>query len=349
VLRIKSYKAYVDEHYVADIRVESHYSSKGTWYEIFPKTPEAAEVILNLPLTTDSIPECVPLLRITREQGLNAAAWLEGVQASRLDSGFLVTALLAFSPDTPGLADNAGAFIAAIGKIPELGIDTVSMSSSLEVDGRARLRCKVSTLAEAVSRTAILLEPALEVLAGATAGSVNTLFEFPPSIRSACEQYLLHFADFLRDLGVDTSVSLTEVANQVLFSVTPFDHLEALENVRIALDAYLHLPSAIIIGEPEHAADRITAYKLRANISHLQAQLDLSRAQNETLHERVQTQRVMIELLRHGRPASALQAAQNETNTEALSKYVSITDVEKAGVRIHLGTLLRDLKRLFRK
>jgi hypothetical protein len=353
VLRIfrkqKLYKAYVDGKWIPDLRVEARDSSKGTWYEIRPETRDATEVVANLPLTLDSIPEYLPHFRLTRDEGLVAPVWLTSIQASRVEPSFLVTALLTFAPDTPGLVESAGAFVGAIGSIPELGIHTVDLSTSLELDARARLRFEVSTLADGVMRTAALLEPALASLARLSTPSVDTLFEFPSYIRSACEQYLLHFADFLRDLGVNTSVTLAEVASQVLFSVTPIDRYEALENIRIALDAYLHLPGAIILDDPEGASDRITAYKLRANLNHLQAQLDLARAQNEAMQTHLRTQNVLVELLRHRTLAPRLKGEHAQPDSESLSKYVSVTDVEKGGVKIHLASLLRDLKNLFRK
>ena len=50
-----------------------------------------------------------------------------------------------------------------------------------------------------------------------------TYFEFPDAVRVPCEQYLLYFAQFLRDLGVEASSELRHEVGMVLFSVTPTD------------------------------------------------------------------------------------------------------------------------------
>lgn len=73
--------------------------------------------------------------------------------------------------------------------------------------------------------------------------SVLTRFKFPDPVKVPCEQYLLYFAQFLKDAGVDASVDLKREAGGVLFSVTPKDSSEALSKIRQALDLYLHMPS----------------------------------------------------------------------------------------------------------
>src|SRR5215469_11433116 len=65
--------------------------------------------------------------------------------------------------------------------------------------------------------------------------SVSKLFTFPAPIKSACEQYLLYFGQFLSDLGIQTQTELAENAARVLFSVTPIDATQALSQIRDAL------------------------------------------------------------------------------------------------------------------
>ena len=345
----KSHKVYVDGEWIPDLQVEARDSSKGKWYAISAATPEATKILSDLPLTTESIPDYLPHLRLRRVDGLDAPPWLTDVLVSRLETRVLITVLLSFSPETPGLVEHAGAFVAALGDIPELGIHSVDISTSLEVDARAQLTESVSTVTQAVALAEALLRPAFAVLARENVPSVDALFEFPASVRTACEQYLLHFAEFLRDLGVNTSVNLAETANQVLFTVTPVDRLEALENIRVALDAYLHLPGVILVDDPDNASDRITAYKLRANLSHLHAQLDLAHAQNEAMQAHVRTQNVLIELLHSGKLTPRQKVQSAESDSEVLLKYISLTDVEKGGIKVHLAALLRDLKKMFQK
>jgi hypothetical protein len=76
-------------------------------------------------------------------------------------------------------------------------------------------------------------------------GSVVKLFKFPPAIKTACEQYLLYFGQFLKDLGIDAETELKEEASRVLFTVTPTDKSKALDSIREALNCYLQMPSSL--------------------------------------------------------------------------------------------------------
>ena len=86
---------------------------------------------------------------------------------------------------------------------------------------------------------------------------VNSVFIFPEEIKHSCEQYLLYFALFLRDLGINATSNLKEEAGKVLFSVTPTDDTEALDKIREALALYLHLPSSPIVYDESFASMRM--------------------------------------------------------------------------------------------
>ncbi len=82
-------------------------------------------------------------------------------------------------------------------------------------------------------------------------------FNFPETLKASCKQYLLYFAQFLQDLGIDTTSNLKEEAGKVLFSVTPTDDVEALDKIREALAVYLNLPASPIIYDESFAAMRL--------------------------------------------------------------------------------------------
>lgn len=71
-------------------------------------------------------------------------------------------------------------------------------------------------------------------------------FKFPEKLKVSCEQYLLYFAQFLKDLGINADSDLNEEAGKVLFSVTPTGDVEALDKIREALAVYLNLPASPI-------------------------------------------------------------------------------------------------------
>jgi hypothetical protein len=68
---------------------------------------------------------------------------------------------------------------------------------------------------------AVLSREVEQALLSGGPSAVTAVFEFPAPIKSACEQYLLYFAQFLRDLGIEAEAELKEEAGRVLFSVTP--------------------------------------------------------------------------------------------------------------------------------
>jgi CRISPR-associated protein (TIGR02584 family) len=86
---------------------------------------------------------------------------------------------------------------------------------------------------------------------------IKYVFSFPNEIKFPCEQYLLYFAQFLQDLGINATSNLKEEAGKVLFSVTPTDDIEALDKIREALAVYLNLPSSPIVYDESFAAMRL--------------------------------------------------------------------------------------------
>ena len=87
--------------------------------------------------------------------------------------------------------------------------------------------------------------------------SISESFNFPEKLKVPCEQYLLYFAQFLRDLGIDANSNLKEEAGKVLFSVTPTDDVEALNKIREALALYLSLPSSPIVYDESFKSMRL--------------------------------------------------------------------------------------------
>jgi hypothetical protein len=114
----------------------------------------------------------------------------------------------------------------------------------------------------------IHLETVKTILTKITEGVVAFTFNFPEKIKITCEQYLLYFAQFLRDIGINATSNLKEEAGKVLFSVTPTDDVEALDKIREALAVYLNLPSSPIVYDDSFAAMRLQ--QQIENLQHLQ-------------------------------------------------------------------------------
>jgi hypothetical protein len=108
-------------------------------------------------------------------------------------------------------------------------------------------------------------EYAVKILADNNREVIKSIFQFPDEIKASCEQYLLYFSQFLRDLGIDVASNLKEDAGKVLFSITPIDDIQALDKIREALAIYLNLPSSPLIKYNESFA----AMRLQQQIENL--------------------------------------------------------------------------------
>lgn len=183
--------------------------------------------------------------------------------------------------------------------------------------------------------------------------TITTEFSFPPDVRIACEQYLLHFVDFLLDLGVDARAELQETASHVLFSVTPNDHHQALDRIRTALEVYLALPRSELVIESVSELDNISFQKLQMNIHHLQSQLAAANVQRLALATTVQAQQITIDVLNKGRTSAAalpsLAASQEPLGSESLfGGLVSVGKIERGGVSVNLAELYRRMRKLLK-
>lgn len=180
-----------------------------------------------------------------------------------------------------------------------------------------------------------------------------TLFSFPQEISTACEQYLMYFVQFLRDLGIKAGANIKHEARQVLFSVTPDEGAEALGRIREALDIYLRLPDS-----PEFAAQApvygdIAVQQLQANIDHLKGQLRLAGAVLQARNAQIEALQLSTftyqQLLATQHQAATLALPPpNAFDADAEPLVAGVIDVTKfkgKGFTVDLPEILRRLKR----
>lgn len=177
--------------------------------------------------------------------------------------------------------------------------------------------------------------------------SISAIFNFPEKIKSSCEQYLLYFAQFLQDLGINATSNLVEEAGKVLFSVTPTDETQALDKIREALAVYLKLPESPIIFDDSFAAMRLqqqidnlqhsqkmAVRELQLNEKLLIAQSDTIREKNVTISqqqsiieqkdkiiEKISSKSVMVDSLEN---KEKLYEGLEFVPSEALKKYAGV-------------------------
>ncbi len=125
---------------------------------------------------------------------------------------------------------------------------------------------------------------------------VNSIreFDFPMEVRTSCEQYLMYFADFLREIGVTAVTNIQhDKAGKTLFGVKPNNPKIALDAIREALEIYLELPMSPLVNEVEISDTRMLS--LRAEINTLKSRLDYAQIRQIETEKRADLQRELID------------------------------------------------------
>lgn len=186
---------------------------------------------------------------------------------------------------------------------------------------------------------------------GEAGDSVARLFDFPEEVRVPCEQYLLYFGQFLRDLGVQATSDLTHKAGQVLFTVTPTDPRTALDKVRAALDVYLRLPTSPL---SDATQNEIAVQRLESNVLRLQSDLRLASAELQAKNATIEAQQLIIQTQKGFLNGEIVfnsmkdDTPRVEDKEELLGGIVSLATFKEKGVEVNLGELYRKLKGLFK-
>jgi hypothetical protein len=186
--------------------------------------------------------------------------------------------------------------------------------------------------------------------------SVVLHLDLPEEVKVSCEQYLLYFVEFLRELGVEATAELQQKAGDVLFSVTPTSAEDALEKIKTALEIYLHLPSSIIVDSGSFD-NEIAIQKLTANIYHLKGQLALEQAKLQAKDATIQAQQFLIrqqELFLSGEilTDSIKHPPKQSTEEDKIDLFggkFSITKLKKEGFEANLPEIFRWLKNYLKK
>jgi hypothetical protein len=202
----------------------------------------------------------------------------------------------------------------------------------------------------------LLEECVRSVLAEMKRDSLVTFFEFPQTVRTACQQYLLYFVQFLSDLGIDADAELKEDAQRILFSVTPRDNGEALERIQEALQAFLSIPGSSAFNDYAATTLDIAGQQLAANVMHLQSQLALARAIDQAKSATIETLQLanfqyrQMMLIQAPEALSSIPKTVKGTSEreELLGGIIAVTPLKVKGFEINLPKILRLLKRRFR-
>jgi hypothetical protein len=222
-------------------------------------------------------------------------------------------------------------------------------------------------LSDAIKRLAeitVNIHDAVErqLTANLNRGSLVTFFDFPPTVRVACEQYLQYFVQFLEDLGIEADSEISSSAGRVLFSVTPRSGDEALEAIQKALGVYLDLSTKNDASNYDLTNGDFAVSQLRSNILHLQGQLMTAQAMHQLAQATIQAKDTTInaqamqlsmfqsgQLFQNGasevRRIGHSNSESRQDSEPLIGDNVKVTALKLKGIEVDLPNLLRSLKR----
>ncbi|MEM8641408.1 MAG: hypothetical protein AAGG51_21705 [Cyanobacteria bacterium P01_G01_bin.54] len=187
-------------------------------------------------------------------------------------------------------------FIKTLGRDVEKKIDCIfkkvsikdeycSATIALDISGNNTIGESLNTLSQTLADCHQEISRLHQNISG-----FSKLFIFPQDLRYTYAQYLMYFSQFLEDLGIEADTSVTDIDSKLVLKVQPKDSEEALENIHLALAAYLSLPSEegkLIVRPNNDAIAELKYQQLEFMIEHLRTQLKMSeatlRAQNATI------------------------------------------------------------------
>ncbi|MDF9545755.1 hypothetical protein [Bacillus cereus] len=182
-------------------------------------------------------------------------------------------------------------------------------------------------------------------------------FEFPERVRIPCEQYLLYFIQFLKDLGISAEANLENESGKVLFSVIPTTESVALEQIRDALEVYLQLPSKVNTMSYMNMPTDPKIQQLIANTQHLNSQLMLCNASMQMQAQTIERQQTIINQQQRMLDATILQTSlvtmstsgKEEDKEELFGGTVALKKYEGKGFEVNVANIYRWIKSQFHK
>lgn len=179
---------------------------------------------------------------------------------------------------------------------------------------------------------------------------IEVRFDFPSRYKTACEQYLMFFSEFLRDLGVEASSSISEgVDGETIFSVVPQDKDTALSKISSALYAYMKMSDSGNVMSV--SSNSIEVQRLQANIMFLHSQLALSKAQLMTQQSTIDNQSTIIE---HQKSLNDILVSTTKKNTELkdtkeniIKGAIAVRKYQWQFVEVDIPEIVRTLKKWF--
>jgi len=192
----------------------------------------------------------------------------------------------------------------------------------------------------------VVMETNRNLLEYIDSGAVFTYFQFPEEIKTACEQYLIYFNQFLKDLGIEAETEIKEQAKSTLFKVMPKDKNEALDKIKEALEVYINIPGINDSDFENMGNGDVAFFQLQANIMHLKSQLMFANATIELKDATIQALRLSNYQLTSN--SSDRENEKIEDEESIIPNILSVKKFEWKGIIVNTPVFVRQLKRFGR-
>jgi len=177
--------------------------------------------------------------------------------------------------------------------------------------------------------------------------AITTFFVFPDHIKTACKQYLIYFAQFLMDIGIEAETEIKEEAHKTLFKVIPKDNNESLGKIKDALLIYLNAPSFVSSLIQTEINNDVSVMQWKANILHLNSQLmfanSILQLKDATIQS-LQLSNYQFQQLIQDKG----YIKESDDEEEIIKGVVSLSKYEGKGFSVNFAEIFRRLKRTFK-
>lgn len=171
---------------------------------------------------------------------------------------------------------------------------------------------------------------------------LSFFFRFPESYKNACEQYLIYFAQFLADTGIEVDIQLNGEGVNTFFAVVPQNKDQALGHIQEALTIYLNAPESPYFSQPYDPTQDVAVTQWKATVTHLQSQLMFAQAGLQMKDAAIKS----LELTNFQLTLERSNKASVSDDEPILWGAVSLTSIDtKKGAKINYGEMARILKR----
>ena len=171
------------------------------------------------------------------------------------------------------------------------------------------------------------------------------VFDFPKEYESICSQYLIWFGEFLKNLGIDASVSTENNNGQTSIIVSPKDASELTDKIEMLFYQYISLPYS----EYLPASDRSISTEDKFKIQILTSQIENFKSQIQMKDAVIEMKELSLMNLKESYDKKnselmLIQSMKNSKDIEILDGSFSLGEIKWGALKLNPKKLLDKIK-----